>query len=294
MNHPPVEPMPEMQRVVLLLEYQGTAFSGSQSQANAYTVQQALESALKKLNLPFSGVGFAGRTDAGVHAKGQVVHVDMPAGALTHIPDFRTSLNAVVDPAIAVQQVETTSDFRFHATLTARWRWYQYRIDNRPVRSVWTRPNATWIRHPLDLEAMQAGAQQLLGTHDFSSFKAANAQTDNNVCRVIQCRLTQESSELVLDMVANRFLYKMVRNVAGTLIAMGKGRHLRPEDMPRILEQQDRDFAGPTAPARGLTLMAVHYPEAWGFFQNGVYVTRLNQVVQESSAYEKDILRKAS
>lgn len=287
----------QQQRIVLLLEYLGSCFSGSQMQRNAYTVQQAVDDALTRLNVPYrsGSMKLAGRTDAGVHAKGQVVQFDVAWDALERIPDLRSALNATLPAAISVQDYAITQNFDFHPLLSAQWRWYQYRIYNSPCRSVWMRPDAVWIKQPLNIEQMLRGARLFLGEQNFASFKCPQTKVSNNICRVIYSQVSQEESYLVFDLIANRFLYKMVRNLAGTLIDIGTGsRGLLPEDIPHILDQQDRRSAGQTAKPEGLSLMAVYYPKPWDFFQNDIYVTTLKQRIQESSSYEKNILCKAS
>lgn len=287
----------QQQRVVLLLEYFGPAFSGSQIQDNAYTVQEAVGQALDKLNVPHGPVVFAGRTDAGVSAKGQVAHFDTPLGALEQIPDVIAGLNAVLSKDISIKDyalIPQLQEFDFHSTASAQWRWYQYRIYNHPYRSVWMRPDATWIKPALNVEAMQRGATFLLGEHDFSSFKCPRTATPNDICHVIHSRVSHNGDDVVFDIVANRFLYKMVRNIMGVLIEIGSEAGFVSEDIPLILSRQDRQSAGSTAKPQGLSLMAVRYPKPWDFFQNDIYVKRLNQVIQESSPHEKNILRKAS
>lgn len=284
----------QQQRLVLLLEYFGPAYSGCQIQSNAHTVQAALYRAMEHLKIPHSALSFAGRTDAKVHAKGQVAHMDIDATALNRIPDLNVTLNAVLPSDISIKQSVLTTDTDFHATISAQWRWYQYRIYNHPLRSTWMRPDAVWIRRPLDVEKMQDAAQVFLGEHDFESFKCPRAAVKYNVCRVILSQFHQDGDYLVFDIVANRFLYKMVRNLMGLLIQIGSGEPISPQDVVHILSQKDRQKAGPAAQPEGLSLMAAHYPKPWDFFQNDIYVTRLDQIIQESSCHAKNILRKAS
>lgn len=285
----------QQQRILLLLAYFGPAFAGSQVQANAYTVQQALEEALEKLNIPLLGrVCLAGRTDAGVHAKGQVAQFDTTTQGLRKIPDLIRALNAVLPDTVSIQDVTATEDSEFHVTRSAQWRWYQYRVFNHPNRSVWMRPDAAWVPQALDVEAMQAAANHLLGEHDFESFQCPHSDVTHRICNVIHSRVYPDGDDVVFDIVANRFLYKMVRNLMGVLLEIGLHGAFTPDDVPRILAEKNRQRAGHTAKPEGLSIMAVQYPEPWGFFQNHVYVTRLNQIAQESRSHEKNILRKAS
>ncbi len=283
----------KQQRVVLLLDYYGPAFSGSQVQPRSYTVQAALADALAKLNVAHGPLVFSGRTDAGVHAKGQVVHFDTALDALGQIPDVLAGLNAVLPHEISVKDYHITGDFDFHAMLSPEWRWYQYRIFNQRHRSVWKRPDAAWVPRPLDVDRMQRAARYFLGEQLFTSFKCPRTEISNDLCHVIQSHVYQDGADIVYDVVANRFIYKMVRNIVGTLIEVGTGSSLSPEDIPEILGRADRQYAGPTAKPEGLCLMAVNYPKPWDFFKNDVYVTTLKQRVQESSSHE-NILCKAS
>ncbi len=290
----------QQQRIALLLEYFGPAFSGAARQIEAYTVQGALENTLAKLNIPHTGVCLAGRTDAGVHAKGQVVHFDIPFQGLNQIPSLNLSLNAKLPHTMSVKDsvivpLSEVKKQNFHATVSAQWRWYQYRIFNQPLRSTWKRPDAAWVRYPMDVERMAEGARYFLGEHDFESFKCPRTDNMNNVCNVIHSRLYREDENyIVFDIVANRFVYKMVRNLMGLLIQIGLDDRLQPEDIPQIIGCKARQDSFSTAQPEGLSLMAVHYPKPWDFFQNDVYVTTLNQIIQESSSYEKNVLRKAS
>jgi len=282
-------------RHVLLLEYYGPAFSGAQRQDNAFTVQQAVEEALDALKIAHGPVVLAGRTDAGVHAKGQVFHVDIPENGLRPTHDLRKCLNAVFPKTLSVRDWVVSEDPTFHATTKAQWRWYQYRIYNQPVRSTWMGEDAYWHKYPLDVDAMHQAAQSLLGHQAFTSFKCPRSSVPEDRCNVIISEVTAEGPYVVYNIVANRFIYKMVRNIMGTLIQVGQENGaFSPEHMPEILAQADRRYAGPTAQPAGLSLMAVKYPAPWDFFHSDVYVTRLTQGIQESSFNVQNVLRKAS
>jgi len=288
---------PANQCLILLVEYLGSAFSGAQRQANAYSVQQAMEEALDKLGIIHGAVTLSGRTDAGVHARGQVMNVTVPNDALTNIPDVIAALNAVLLDAMSVKDYAIASDLTFHARKKAQWRWYRYALYNQPYRSVWMPPDAFWLRQPLDIDAMKQASQYFLGTHDFESFKCPNTEVTNNVCTVIQSEIQELDGLVVYDIVANRFLYKMVRNLVGTLIEIGLHAAFESHDMPAILAAHDRKKAGPAANSGGLSLMAVYYPSPWGFFKNDVYVKKLKHVVstsQESSPHEENLHRQTA
>jgi tRNA pseudouridine38-40 synthase len=244
-QQPILEDSIQQQRICLLLEYYGPAFSGSQMQANAYSVQQALGEALTQLNIDHTSLTLAGRTDAGVHAKGQIAHFDCPIDGLRHIPELTRALNAVLPDTLSVRNYAITDDFEFHAICSAQWRWYQYRIYNQPTRSVWNRrEDAAWIQQPLSVQRMQEASKYFLGEHDFSSFKCPRKDVQNNVCKVIYSNIYTEGNDIVYNIVANRFIYKMVRNIMGLLIDIGLEDNRKPEDIPDILAKKDRQAAG--------------------------------------------------
>jgi len=284
----------DVSRLVLQLEYAGTSFCGSQRQNNGITIQQALEEALSDLGIKtLKRPLFSGRTDSGVHSQGQVVHVDCIEESLNRIKDVRTALNAKLPETIAVKQVTINEDKTFHAILSAQWRWYQYRIYNQPSRSVWTGGNALWFRYPLDVAKMNTAAQLLLGEQDVESFKCPKTATTNNICQIKCSEVYHEGDYILYNIVANRFVYKMIRNIVGTLLEIGAKPEKKPDEMTFILNQKNRQSASSTAKSSGLTLMAVYYPPPWDFFQKDVCVKTLTQVVQESSDNE-NLLRKAS
>jgi len=245
-----------MPRIALGLEYDGAAYRGWQTQANAKSVQSEVEPALSSVaNHPIIVVP-AGRTDAGVHAAMQVVHFDTTAvrnerswvlGANTNMPDDISALWA--------REVPT----EFNARHSALSRSYRYRIQNRRQRSALARLRACWVREPLDERAMHAAAQCLVGEHDFSAFRAAECQSATPMRR-LDCITVSRSAEYVsIDVTANAFLHHMVRNIAGALIAVGTGK--RPiEWVAEVLIARSRRLGGITAPPQGLTLVGVQYP----------------------------------
>lgn len=279
--------------LVMLVEYDGSAFHGSQRQDNSHSVQEAIEAGFTQLNIPHSAVTFSGRTDTGVHAKGQVAHTRLPLGALSNIPNLCSALNAVLPPSIAIIDSVMTDDFDFHSVKSAQWRWYQYRIFNHPTRSIW-KPDATWIQTPLNIEAMAQAAQQFEGEHDFTSFHKSKEEAVNPICIIRHCRIHQEVNDIVLNLLGNRFLYNMVRIMMGTLIEIGLEKRFQPDEISSLLAAKNRLLAGETAKAEGLSLMAVHYPAPWDFFKNHVYGKQLERLIQESSKNVENLLRKAS
>ena len=248
-------------RVALGVQYDGSGFRGWQAQQpGTRTVQTVLEQALARVaNHPVRLV-CAGRTDTGVHGVGQVAHFDTTAvrserawvlGGNAHLP-LDISLNWAR---------ETPDDF--HARFSALARRYRYLILNRAQRSALWRERAAWHYRPLDAERMQRAGQALVGEHDFSSFRAAECQARHPVRDIHELTIRRQGDGVVLDVEANAFLHHMVRNIAGVLMTIGVGD--RPVEWVRgVLEQRDRTQAGVTAPAQGLYLAAVRYPEQFG------------------------------
>jgi tRNA pseudouridine38-40 synthase len=244
-------------RVRVIVAYDGTDYSGFQRQDNAVTVQEALEAALAQVSgLDRSAVAIlaAGRTDAGVHALGQVVAFDT---AWRHgLGDLHRALNAVLPADIAVLKVEeTTSDF--HPRYDARSRRYRYSIYNTSIRSPLERRYSLHVAAPLDVEAMQRAAQLLVGERDFATF-GQPPQGDNTVRQVLEAEWGGETPRLHFDIEANGFLYRMVRSIVGTLFQVGRGER-DVEAFEAALAARDRDQAGPTAPPQGLCLVKVRY-----------------------------------
>ncbi len=244
-----------MRKLKLTLEYDGTGYGGWQIQANADTVQGRVEAALREVLREEIRIHGAGRTDAGVHALGQVAHFEtasaLPAenilkGANTHLP-----------PDIAVLEAEE-ADPDFHARYSARAKIYRYRILLREVRSPLERFRALRVSPPLDPEMMRAAAKLLTGRHDFAAFAAAGSSVKETVRNLTRLEIKEEGDGLTLEFRADGFLYRMVRNLVGTLLEVGKG-NLSVKEVEAILRSRDRTRAAPTAPAYGLYLVKVVY-----------------------------------
>lgn len=247
-------------RIALKLEYDGRAFAGWQRQPEQRTVQQALETALARVADHPVAVTCAGRTDAGVHALGQVVHFDTAArrpdhawllGGNSHLPDD-----------VALRAARPIDD-DFHARFSALRRTYLYRILNRRTRPAVERHMAWWVRRPLDEGRMASAAGALLGEHDFSSFRAAECQALHAVRTLYRLDVTRVGDELRLLVEANAFLHHMVRNLAGVLVAIGSGVR-DPDWAAAVLAARDRTVAAVTAPPHGLCLLGVTYPGRYG------------------------------
>ena len=249
-----------MPRIALSLEYDGSRYHGWQTQQDGVlTVQQTLETALSKVaDAPLQLV-CAGRTDAGVHATGQVVHFDTEVSR--PLKAWVLGANSNLPGDIAVRWAQPVDD-TFHARFKASARVYRYVMLNDPVRPGLFGQQLTWNYRPLDVAAMQRAAGSLLGTHDFSSFRGVQCQAKSPVKTIHRLDLRRRGKLIVLEVKANAFLMHMVRNIAGVLMAIGAGKH--PEGWCReVLEARDRTRGGVTAPPFGLYLVGIEYPQCY-------------------------------
>ncbi len=243
-------------RIAMGVEYDGTAFCGWQTQGDVDTVQERLEEALSRVADHPVSVQCAGRTDAGVHGLGQVVHFDSEALRTPRNWILGTNVNLPQD--INVTWAQPVAD-EFHARFSATGRSYRYIILNRVTRSALWANRAVWIHRPLDESRMQEAARSLIGTHDFSSYRAQGCQAKSPVRTVTRLDVRREGERIVIDISANAFLHHMVRNIAGVLIAIGE--RDRPVEWSReVLEYRNRTLGGVTAPPQGLYLMHIDYP----------------------------------
>ena len=245
-----------MTRFKLTVEYDGSAFVGWQRQDNGPSVQQALEDAIHRFCGETAHTFAAGRTDAGVHAWGQVAHFDLKrdAGADT----VRDALNFHLKPApVAVLKAEAVGA-DFHARFSAKARLYCYRIVNRRAPLAIERGRAWLVGAPLNAGAMHAAAQLLVGHHDFTSFRASLCQADSPMKTLDVLDVTRSGDEVRIAARARSFLYHQVRNMVGTLKLVGEGKWTQSE-LADALAARNRSAAGPTAPAEGLYLMEVWY-----------------------------------
>jgi len=245
-----------MARFAVGVEYDGRAYSGWQYQPNLQTVQDALQRALSRVaDVPVACV-CAGRTDAGVHALGQVVHFD--SDAVRSERGWRLGANSYLPTDVSVAWLREVPE-HFHARYSATARSYRYVILNRDSRSALAAGRATWERRPLDAARMHAAAQALLGEHDFSAFRAIECQAKSPMRRIEELSVTRDAEWLWLDITANAFLHHMVRNIAGLLMSVGHGESA-PERVAAVLAGRDRKANAATAPPDGLYLAAVRYP----------------------------------
>jgi len=247
-------------RIALGVEYDGTDFLGWQRLSHGKTVQGALEDALARVaDMPVE-VTAAGRTDAGVHGRCQVVHFDTDVardmrgwvlGACSNLPR-----------SVAVTWAQPVAD-DFHARFSARARQYRYRLLPRYVRPALDARFVAWERKPLDASRMHEAAQALIGEHDFSAFRAVSCQAAHARRNVRSIRVFRDDIHVVVEIEANAFLHHMVRNIVGSLIPIGRGEQ-ETGWMAELLAGQDREVAGATAPAEGLTFLGPRYEAQWG------------------------------
>lgn len=245
-----------MPRYKLTIEYDGRPFVGWQRQDNGPSVQQAMEEAISAFCGETARLTCAGRTDAGVHALGQVAHVDLVKEAKPET--VRDALNFHLRPhPVAVLRVERVSE-TFHARLSAKGRAYLYRIVNRRAPLALERGRAWHVAVPLDEAVMHRAAQALIGRHDFTTFRASLCQARSPVKTLDALEVEREGSEIRVTARARSFLHHQVRNMVGTLELVGEGKWSE-RDVARALAARDRAKGGPTAPAAGLYLVSVTY-----------------------------------
>jgi len=241
----------------ITLEYDGTLYHGWQKQSHGSTIQTSIENALSRLAQQTVNVIGAGRTDAGVHALGQVANFELNRAILP--ATLLRGLNALLPCDIATKEVKEV-DAHFHARYGAQCKTYHYFIYNAQTRSPWQRQTAWHLRGQLDLQKMQQAAKSLMGRHDFTSFCAAENDAKNHIVDLYEIAIVKKEAHISITLTANRFLRYMVRNIVGLLVEIGRGKK-DANTINMILEGKDRRLAGITAPPHGLFLMEVRYIE---------------------------------
>lgn len=246
-------------RYALGIEYDGSGFLGWQRLSHGASVQGAVEAAVASIvQHPVDAV-CSGRTDAGVHATQQVVHLDTEVER--PLRAFVEGTNTRLPPSVRALWAQPVAD-AFHARHSARARRYRYRLLNRRVRPALLREHLSWEPRPLDAETMHRAAQALLGENDFSAFRTAQCQARHPMRDLQSIAVRREHDQVVVEVQANAFLHHMVRNIVGSLMVVGRGE--QPEGwIAALLAGRDRTKAGPTAPAAGLTFLGPRYPRAW-------------------------------
>ena len=246
-----------MKRIKLVTAYDGTNYHGSQIQNNGETIEGVLKKELSSLlNEEINLIG-ASRTDAGVHARGNVYVFDTNS----RIPPekFTYALNARLPEDIRIQDSCEVPD-AFHPRHQDTIKTYEYRVLNRKLPLPEYRLYTHFTYEELDLEKMNEACKYFLGEHDFASFCATGSQVESTVREIYDLHVKKDGDLLTISVTGNGFLYNMVRIIAGTLLKVGGG-HISPEEIEKIIEGKNRSLAGPTAPAKGLTLVEIRYPE---------------------------------
>ncbi|HEX2565540.1 MAG TPA: tRNA pseudouridine(38-40) synthase TruA [Burkholderiales bacterium] len=246
-------------RIALGIEYDGSRFLGWQTQPGGGAVQDALEQALAGIAGSAVATTCAGRTDRGVHARAQVVHFDTDADRPESA--WVRGVNALLPDSVAVLWARRV-DPEFHARYSAFARTYRYVLLNRPVRPALAAGHVGWYHAPLDVGAMRQAAAALVGQHDFSAFRSSECQAKSPIRQLHELTIDAQAGRIDFVLRANAFLHHMVRNIVGTLVYVGKGKH-PPRWAREVLESRNRAAAAPTFAAEGLYLQSIEYDPRW-------------------------------
>lgn len=244
-----------MRNLKITVQYDGTKYCGWQKQPNSPGIQGEIEYAIYEITKEKVNITGSGRTDAGVHALGQVANFktnsNIPA---SRIPD---ALNAKLPKDISIIDCEEV-DEDFHSRYSAKGKIYRYLIYNKPYRSPLYKDTSYHIRYDLDIDKMRSEAKSLIGEHDFKGFMSSGSSVKDTVRTIYDISITEKEDLIVLEVEGNGFLYNMVRIISGTLVEVGLN-NIEPEDIPKIIEAKNRQMAGKTLPPQGLFLMKVEY-----------------------------------
>ena len=246
-------------RLAFTTEYDGSGFSGFQRQKNAISIQQNLEEVIEKITQEKKVINYAGRTDAGVHALSQVF--DFTTDIKREEKNWIDGINSNLPDAIAVNKMFKVPD-DFHSRFSAKERFYSYVIYNAKTKPLFFDDYVHWENMPLDLEVMNDAAQQLIGKHDFSSFRSSSCGSKNPTKDIKTISLEQNGAFIIMNISATAFLHNMVRIIAGTLISISKGELTMT--MTELLEAKDRNLAGKTVSAKGLFFLGPRYDKNIG------------------------------
>ena len=250
--------MSPLRNLALTIEYDGSGFHGWQIQNGHRTVEGELQKALEAVTHAPVKLFAASRTDAGVHARGQMAHFltacDFP------LPRLQAALGQILPEDVAVLDIRPMPQ-GFHARHDAKGKWYRYTIFHREVPPTIERSSVLFVRDKMSVSAMQTAAKLLMGTHDFSSFGVnSGVEPESTVKTIYRLSVTKDWPKIIIDIVGNSFLYRMVRSMVGTIIEIGQGKR-KPESITNILEKKDRCAAGVTVAPQGLCLMQVFYED---------------------------------
>ena len=245
-----------MAKYKIIIEYDGTDFVGWQKQENGPSIQSSIEDAIKKLTSENVNVFGAGRTDSGVHAKGQVAHFEFSKNI--SLDNIRDGINQHLRPLpIAILDVKEVND-DFHARFSAKLRTYKYLIINRRAPLTFNKNLAWGVFKKLNIDAIVEAASIFVGKHDFNAFRSIDCQSSSSIKTILSCSIETNDQHIILNVSAKSFLHSQVRIMVGTLVEVGKGK-FNSSDVKDIIKSRDRSKAGATAPAQGLYLIKVEY-----------------------------------
>ena len=242
-----------MRNIKLTIEYDGKDFNGWQKQPNKLNIQGTIEQAIKSITGEDVELNASGRTDAGVHALGQVAN--FKTNSQIPIDKMAIAINSRMKKSIVIKKAEEV-DERFHSRLSCKRKTYRYVINNSPEGTAIYRYLETHIPQKLDVQKMQEAIKYFVGEHDFKAFKASGTSSKNSVRTIYDAKVEQKDDRIFIELTGNGFLYNMVRIISGTLLEVGLG-NIKAEDIPNIIESKDRKMAGKTLPPHGLYLVEV-------------------------------------
>ena len=244
-----------MRNIKLTIEYDGKEFNGWQKQPNKLNIQGNIEKVLSDITKEDIEIIGSGRTDAGVHALGQVAN--FKTNSTIPIEKFAIAINSRLKKSIVIKKAEEVPE-RFHSRYNCKKKTYRYVINNSETGSAIYRNLEYNIKQPLNLEKMQDASRYFVGEHDFSAFKASGTSSKSSVRTIYSAKVTKEGERIYIELTGNGFLYNMVRIIAGTLVEVGLGK-IKPEEITEIIDSKDRQKAGKTLPPYGLYLVEVNY-----------------------------------
>ena len=244
-----------MRNIKLTIEYDGREFNGWQKQPNKLNIQGNIEKVISDITKEEIEIIGSGRTDAGVHALGQVAN--FKTNSAIPIEKFAIAINSRLKKSIVIKKAEEV-DERFHSRYNCKQKTYRYIINNSETGSAIYRDLEYNIKNPLDVEKMQEASKYFVGEHDFSAFKASGTSSKSSVRTIYSAKIEKEGERIIIELTGNGFLYNMVRIISGTLVEVGLGK-IKPEQIPEIIQSKNRQNAGKTLPPYGLYLVEVNY-----------------------------------
>lgn len=244
-----------MRNIKLTIEYDGKKFGGWQKQPNKLNIQGEIENAIKEITGEEVELNASGRTDAGVHAIGQVAN--FKTNSNIEIGKFAIAINSKLKKSIVIKKAEEV-DINFHARFNCKGKKYRYIINNSREGTAIYRDLECHIPQKLNIEKMQDGIKYFEGEHDFKGFRASGTSSKSTVRTIYKAEVKEEGERIIIELTGNGFMYNMVRIISGTIVEVGLGK-IKPEEIQRIIEEKDRTKAGKTLPAHGLYLVEVYY-----------------------------------